>query len=60
MTKQKTISKLEAILDAMETEKQTVLHNYVETNLIVDRIIDYQVEYKKVTGHYYHRRVYKY
>lgn len=58
MSKEKTIKKLEAILDALDAEKQTVLHNQAETELIIDRIIDFQVEYKRHSGHYYHRRVY--
>ena len=57
MTK-KRIKTLEAIMDALNAEKQTVLHSSDETNLIVDKIIDYQVIYKRATGHYYHRKFY--
>ncbi len=51
--KRKTIQKLEGILEALVSSKPIVSHNYVETDLINDKIIGYQREYKKITGRYY-------
>ena len=53
MNKRKEILKLEAILDKLEQSKPVVSHNPVETEVIINRIIDYQKEYKNMTGHYY-------
>jgi len=53
MTKRKTVRKLEALMEALEASKPVCVHNPVETEMIIDRIIGYQCEYKKITGHYY-------
>lgn len=53
--KRKTITRLEAIIDALQDSKEVVSHNLMETELIIDRIIEYQDEFKSLTGHYYSR-----
>jgi len=58
MTREKEVKTLEALMDALEAQKQTVAHNLAETELILDRILDYQFEYKQLTGKYYHRKHY--
>ena len=53
--KRKTISRLEALIDATTDSKETVMHNIVELNYLNDKIIEFQVQYRKITGHYYRR-----
>lgn len=48
--------KLEAIIDALESSKQVIYHNRIETELVVDRIITYQLQYHKLFGHYYNHK----
>lgn len=52
--KRKIIKKLEALIDAVTQSKTVVAHNRAETEFLIDRQIDYQLEYKRLTGHYYH------
>lgn len=47
------IGELEELIDVLRESKGSVAHNVIELNVVIDNIIDYQNEYKGLTGHYY-------
>jgi len=47
------IKKLEALIDAL-FEDRKFCNSKEDIDLINDKIIDYQIKYKKETGRYYH------
>lgn len=53
MSLNKRIRTLEAFIDAVRDSREVVVHNPVEYNLLIDREIDLQEKYKKITGEYY-------
>ena len=49
----KTIKRLEAIIDALETSKEVCSHNDAEIRFIDSRLFCYQRRYQRLTGKYY-------
>ena len=53
MSKRKTVERLEAIIDSLKDSLETVKHNVAENDYVLDQIIRYQEEYKRLTGNWY-------
>lgn len=53
MSKQKTLTRLEAIIDSLTDSLEIVSHNEIETNYVLKLRKKYEENYKELSGKYY-------